>query len=109
MTLNELWFEHVMASVRAKIDRPDIYESIVEEHENMFVTEPFTDDLTEQQRNELIDNFGTGLYRAFGIHHPIDTLLLEYGRRMAYSEEEDIRDYIDELRDGVVRQLANRP
>ena len=112
-TLNELWFERVMESVRAKIHMTDdIYNSIVEEHENMFVTEPFTDgnNLTEQQLHELFDNFGpTGLYRAFGIHHPINILLLEFGKRMAYSEEEDIRDYIDELRDGVVRQLTNRP
>jgi len=95
MALNDLWYTHAMELVRANINKIDIYPIIVQEHENnLFIDDT---DLTDQHRHELFEEFSTGLYRSFGIH-PINTLLLEFGKRMAYSEEEFIRDYIEELR-----------
>jgi len=97
MELLDLWYSSVTRSVFGMITMTpdDIYNTLVAEHQdNAFMQE---DDLTEQHRTELLNEFGV---------HPFTTLLLEYGKQKVYSE----KDFIDDTIDGMKYAIEqNRP
>jgi len=99
-TLMEIWQESIveyLTNTVQEVSVEDLYNDLVEEHENFVVTFIDAEDLTPEQIQELpieLTEFGRTL-----TFTDLEALLYRYGKQMLCSEEEWVCEKIQEILD----------
>jgi len=100
MTLLEIWKQTIEDSLNQMIlpeddiSKEDAFNSLVEAHRHYIVTFVDEEDLTEEQRLELL---GEEDDEFIDVEDSLEPLLFEYGRIMLWREKEWIEEKIQEL------------